>query len=305
MASFDRVLGPGAGQEELFAAVGAQMVHNCMAGEQHGSCWVRRSLREPGLLDGGRGTHAARHETLRMTGMDRQAGVCCGMMPSCQQCSSHLPPPLPSRVQARCCPISQAPASPPPLQASTRRFSCMARQARGRPTPSQATCPAARMALSLSRCSKRRATLLARVPFKGGYHSGRSGSLMPSGTGFCPAAGTCLLQLAAATPVCSPPPACSAASRCASSASCLTASPRRSGTACATPSSAGAQCTRLPCRAAWCACPWRPSSPSSLRAPASRPALDLFALLTPSTAAPMLPLCQLRRDLQRGDYRLA
>lgn len=36
-------------------------------------------------------------------------------------------------------------------------------------------------------------------------------------------------------------PACSAASPCASSASCLTASQRRSGTACGTPSSAGAQ----------------------------------------------------------------
>ncbi|KAI7836017.1 hypothetical protein COHA_010101 [Chlorella ohadii] len=31
-ATFDRVFGPEAGQEELFAAVGAQMVENCMAG---------------------------------------------------------------------------------------------------------------------------------------------------------------------------------------------------------------------------------------------------------------------------------
>lgn len=38
MATFDRVLGPEEGQEEVFAAVGEQMVDNVMAGEAAG-CW--------------------------------------------------------------------------------------------------------------------------------------------------------------------------------------------------------------------------------------------------------------------------
>lgn len=94
VASFDRVFGPKAGQGEVYAAVGAQMVHNCMAGEP----------RAPGWGQGGRGgagrrlrTNSMRQEALRAL------SIACRMTraaPASRRCPhpSALPAPLTSSL---------------------------------------------------------------------------------------------------------------------------------------------------------------------------------------------------------------
>jgi hypothetical protein len=100
IASFDRVFDPEAGQEEVFSAVGAQMVDNCMAGGR----WQKR-----GRLSSACGS------CLHLAG-----GSCSqACRPTSLLLLHHL---------YACLPAS--------LQASTRPYLCMARQGRARPTPS-------------------------------------------------------------------------------------------------------------------------------------------------------------------------
>lgn len=90
VATFDRVLGPEAGQEAVYGAVGAQMVDNVMAGECVMGGWCQTEGRAGG-------TGAAQQKgggwercAVQAPGSSRACGLC--LPTSCCQLTSQLTP---------------------------------------------------------------------------------------------------------------------------------------------------------------------------------------------------------------------